>query len=98
MTAFAVDLGELEAAIARLDAARATLAERVGDLDTAIRAAQQDWTGAAATAHEASRQQLMTGIAELQTALAGLRAVAKHAHAVYSEATRANSSTWQQLG
>jgi WXG100 family type VII secretion target len=98
MTAFAVDLAELDAAIGRLDASRAYLADRIAALEAAVADGTQEWTGAAAAAHEAAYERLTTGAAELQRALAGLRAAAKQAHASYASAAAANTATWRHLG
>ena len=98
MTAYDVDLAELEAAIGLLDASRATLADRIAALESTVAEGCRDWTGAAQAAHEAAHQRLMSGAAELQSALAGLRAVAKHAHASYAAAADANAATWGALG
>jgi WXG100 family type VII secretion target len=98
MTAFDVDLIELDAAIGQLDAARSALADRIAELEAAVAEGRRHWTGEAEAAHEAAHQRLTTGAAELQTALAGLRAVAKHAHASYAAAVEANSATWEVLG
>ncbi|MCA1982609.1 WXG100 family type VII secretion target [Nocardioides nematodiphilus] len=98
MTAYDVDLAELDAAIGRLDASRAALADRIAELESAVTQGRRHWQGEAEAAHEAAHQRLMSGAAELQSALAGLRAVAKHAHAAYAAAAEANSATWDVLG
>jgi len=98
MTAYDVDLAALDAAIGQLDASRATLADRIAELESAVAEGRQHWTGEAELAHEAAHERLMRGAAELQAALAGLRAVAKHAHASYAAAAEANAATWSALG
>lgn len=98
MTAFAVDVAELDIVVARLGASHALLADRVAELEQAVRAGQHDWTGAASEAHAAAHERLMTGAAEIRAALAGLQAAARQAHGSYTAATEANTLTWRQLG
>ncbi len=97
MTKYKVDLAELDAVIASLDAFAKTFATQLGELDTAISALQADWLGEAATAQAVAHRKIAAGASEMHSGLTGLHAVARHAHASYTAAIQANVATWKQL-
>lgn len=97
MTTFKVDLAELDAVVASLDAFKTTFATQLTDLETANKALRRDWLGEAAEAQRVAHERIATGAKEMQTALAGLHAAARHAHASYTAAVSANVQTWNQV-
>ena len=54
------------------------------------------WTGAAAQAQESAHEQWRAGAAEVQDALAALRAVGPTAHENYAAAVLANRRMWRE--
>lgn len=97
MTAFKVDLAELDAVVGSLDSFKTTFAGQLGDLDTAITALQRDWLGDAADAQQVAHRRIVQGAQDMRTALAGLHQAARHAHTSYTAAVTANVQTWKQL-
>lgn len=97
MTRFKVDLDELDAVVASLDAFAATFARQLGDLQTTIAALQKDWLGEAAEAQATAHQRLASGAKEMHTAVVALHGAARHAHQSYSAAVAANQTMWKQV-
>ena len=98
MTAYEVDLVELDAVVADLAASGTALTARFAELDAAVAQARQDWSGVAVDAATDAHRQLMAGARELHAALVGLRAAARQAHLSYTAAESANAATWRHLG
>ncbi|WGL53949.1 WXG100 family type VII secretion target [Nocardioides sp. BP30] len=97
MTAFKVDLDELDHVVSSLETFSTALAARLTDLQSTVDALQQDWLGEAAEAQALAQARLAKGGREIHAAVLELHQAARQAHASYSAAVRANSSTWKQL-
>jgi len=98
VTAFEVDLAQLDAVVADLTTCGTALAERLAELDAAVAEGEQEWTGTAAAAQASAHQQIMAGAHELHAALLGLQAAARQAHLSYTAGVTANAATWRHLG
>lgn len=97
MTSFRVDLVELDAVIGDLEGFLGRLTRELDDLQTTVAGLQQDWRGAAADAQQTAHRRLVGGADEMRTALAGLHAVARHAHESYSASAEANGAMWRRV-
>lgn len=94
MTAFGVDLGALDEAIARMAAFEREVAGQVDDLDARARQVCGSWSGVAAEEYAAAHAAWARGARELHAALAVLRRAAATAHGNYGAAVTANRAMW----
>lgn len=97
MTRFSVDLDEVAAVVADLDAFERQLTARLGEVDRLVATLQSAWTGAAADAQAQAHRQWASGAAEMHSALLQMREAAQRAHENYSGAAEANTRIWRQV-
>lgn len=94
---YGVDTSELQDVIAQLAAFEARLEQRIADADRTVATLHATWTGRAAAEHRAAHARWTAAQAQMQDALARLRAIAATAHGNYSGAVAANTSMWDAL-
>ena len=93
----AVDMAELDAVIADVQACETRLETLTDDLDRQVRALQDSWEGLAAQAQQEAHAEWTRGMRDMRTALADLRAAARQAHSNYSGAADTNVAMWRQV-
>lgn len=96
MSAFTVDLDDLDAAVVRLRRVERLVEDRLARIDSRMRALYGSWRGDAATAQRAAHDDWVAGAAEMRTALGALRSVAATAHENYCAAVTANTAGWSR--
>jgi WXG100 family type VII secretion target len=94
MTAYSVDLDELDALVARMARFDAALAEHMAKLDARIVRLHRTWTGDAAIAQKAEHDKWMQAARDMRQAMAVMRSAGRTAHANYTRALAANASMW----
>lgn len=94
MTAFSVDLAQLDEAVLRLRRLERFIEGRLADIDRLARALPDSWLGHAAAAQRAVHVQWLAGAEQMRQAAAALRLAAATAHLNYSAAVRANRDAW----
>jgi WXG100 family type VII secretion target len=97
MTSYDVDVDELAAVIAAMEACGRDLVEVATEVESSHRVLHDGWAGLASDAHTTSHSSWRTGFAEMAAALAGLRAVGDTARSNYSLAVEANVAMWEQV-
>jgi WXG100 family type VII secretion target len=98
MTAFEVDLDELQEALGELASCQRDLISVAGDIDAAQERLQADWSGIASAAQATTYESWRSDCADMVTALAALRGIVTAADAHYSQAVAANLELWRQVG
>ncbi len=68
--------------------------DRLRDIQTRVTELHINWSGQAAEAHRIASTEWATGAAEMNTALAELRAALEHARSVYQGAGQTNVDMW----
>lgn len=91
---FAVDLAELDDTVALLARGEDTLEAELADVRRQVAGLHADFEGLTAEAHASAQTEWEGGFAQMQEALADLRAAARIAHDNYRAAVEANLSMW----
>jgi WXG100 family type VII secretion target len=94
MTAFRVDLDQLDALVTLMQNRSATIEAAVEALDARIAALHDVWTGAAAAAQLAAHEQWREGAGQMREGLDAMREAARTAHGNYAAAVGANQRMW----
>ena len=94
---FAVDLADLDAVIADVQATENALEALTDDLEKQVAALQAVWEGLAAEAQAEAHRTWEEGMRGMRAALAELRASARTAHTNYTAAPDANVTMWESL-
>lgn len=94
MSGFAVDLELLGQLVERMAACGQRLERVQEDVDARMKRLVVVWHGAAAVEQAQAHQRWLSGSAQMQEALAALRAIGHTAHGNYSSAVRANAQMW----
>lgn len=97
MSAFDVDIDHLRSVVASLAACQGSLIDLAGGVDAEAARLHDEWSGLARDASVASYGAWRAGLADMVTALAGLRGVADTAGANYAAAVGANLAMWHQV-
>lgn len=97
MDGYRVDLGQLEAVMARLERFDRVLEWVLADADQQVERLHRTWTGQAAAQHREAHQKWAQGAADLKQALAEMHQVAATAHGNYSRAADTNVAMWRQV-
>lgn len=97
MTAFDVDLAELRTALADLAGCQRDLLALAGDIAHAQARLADDWTGRASDAQGSAYSSWRDDVADMVSALAGLRAIVVAADEHYTSAAAANVALWSQV-
>ena len=97
MTAYDVDVDELAAVIAAMEACGRDLADLATEVESSHRTLHDGWTGLASDAHTTSHSSRRSSFAEMTNALAGLRSLGDVARSNYSLAVEANVAMWEQV-
>lgn len=91
MTAFRVDLDELDHVVSRLTALGKVLTEELAKIDTQVaHLHSSSWSGTAATAHSEAHAQWAASAKTFNEGVDEMRQVARHAHGQYTKAHTAN--------
>ncbi|WP_107771070.1 WXG100 family type VII secretion target [Nocardioides sediminis] len=97
MTAYDVDVDELVAVIAAMEACGQGLADLATEVESAHRVLHDGWTGLASDAHTTSHSSWRSSFAEMTAALEGLRTVGDTSRSNYTLAVEANVAMWEQV-
>lgn len=97
MTAFDVDLAELRVALADLAGCQRDLLALAADIAQAQADLAADWSGRASDAQGAAYASWRDDVADMVSALAGLRAIVVAADEHYSSAAATNVALWSQV-
>ena len=97
MTAFDVDLDELQGVVAALAACQRALIDVGGDIEAEHARLHEHWLGRASDASASSYGAWREGCAEMVTALAALRGLGEAADNNYRGAVAANLAMWEQV-
>jgi WXG100 family type VII secretion target len=97
MTAYDVDVDELAAVIAAMEACGQDLVDLATEVESSHRVLHDGWAGLASDAHTSSHEGWRTSFADMTTALAGLRSLGDVARSNYSTAVAANVAMWEQV-
>lgn len=97
MTGYQVDVDELGAVLASMQACGRALTGLADVVEAETRELHERWDGLAREAHAASYDRWRVGFAEMAAALAGLRSVAETSRANYTAAVEANLAMWEQV-
>lgn len=97
MTAYDVDVAELAAVIAAMEACGQDLADLATEVQSSHRVLHDRWAGLASDAHATSYEGWRASFADMTTALAGLRSLGDVARSNYSTAVAANVAMWEQV-
>ena len=87
---YRVELDELLAFVARLEAFEAKAEAIASRVDRQVADLHTTWSGDASSAHKATHDEWMAGAAQMREAAAELRAAANHAHKNYTDAVTTN--------
>lgn len=94
MTAFSVDLAQLDETVLRLRRLERFIEDRLANIDRRARALPESWLGDAATVQRIAHEEWLVGAEQMRQATAALRLAAATAHENYSAAVRANRDAW----
>ena len=94
MSAFRVDLEQLDLLVEKMAAVEAQLVGVHDDVDSRMRRLHVVWTGRAAAEHQLAYREWASGSREVHEALARLRQIAHTAHTNYGSAVSANRAMW----
>lgn len=94
---YAVDLDDLDEAIARMTRFQDLLERQIAHLDTTVADLHLTWTGAAAEAQRAAHDEWATGARAMHEGIGDMIAAARLAHANYLAAVTANQEMWGPL-
>ena len=97
MSGYGVDTDALAGVVTDVAASGRALEGLAADVEQQVRDLHDAWTGRAADAHAAAHHEWAQGLAEMRTALAGLRRAAGAAHDHYAGAAAANEALWGQV-
>ena len=97
MSAFDEDIDHLRSVVASLAACQGSLIDLAGDVDAEAARLHDEWSGLAREASMTSYGAWRSGLADMVTALAGLRGVVDTAGANYAAAVEANVTMWHQV-
>ncbi|WP_433664715.1 WXG100 family type VII secretion target [Nocardia sp. CA-128927] len=92
--AYTVNLEQLDAAVAVLQAFSRDVEAELADIDRRIGELHLSWSGDAATAQQQAHSRWMAGAAELRQNLDELREIARKAHTNYTAAIETNTRMW----
>lgn len=95
---FTIDLDELDSVIGDVERTEGSLERLTSDLEKQMKALHGVWQGLAAQAHTEAHQQWNDGMADMRTAMAGLREAARAAHGNHTSAGQSNLEMWSDLG
>ncbi len=91
MTAFRVNLDELDHVISRLTALGKILTDELGSIDSQVKQLHSSsWSGIAAAAHAEAHAQWAQSATEFNEGVQEMRDVARHAHEQYAKAHTTN--------
>lgn len=97
MTAYDVDVDELAAVIAAMEACGRDLAGLATEVESLHRTLHDGWAGLASDSHTTSHSSWRSSFAEMTAALEGLRAVGDTSRTNYTLAVEANVAMWEQV-
>ena len=97
MTAFDVDLDELQSVVTTLAAVQRALVDLGGDIEAEHVGLHGHWLGQASDAHAAAYGSWREGCADMVSALAALRGLGEAAEGNYRAAVDANLAMWEQV-
>jgi WXG100 family type VII secretion target len=97
MTAYDVDVDELAAVIAAMEACGQDLVDLATEVESSQQVLHDGWAGLASDAHTSSHEGWRASFTDMTAALAGLRALGDVARSNYSTAVRANLAMWEQV-
>lgn len=97
MTAYSVDLDELDRVIERMATFDSALDGHLSKLETRIERLHTTWTGDAAKAQKAEHDKWMQAARDMRQAMATMRSASKTAHANYTRAINTNVSMWNEV-
>lgn len=97
MTAYSVDLDQLDRVIGQMAKFDTALDEHMKKLDARINRLHTTWSGDAAKAHKVEHDKWMQAAREMRHAMATMRSAGNTAHANYTRAIAANVSMWDEV-
>lgn len=91
---FRVDLVGMQSLVDHAAGLEKRIEDRLREIQDRLADLHVDWSGTAAEAHRIASGEWAAGAAEMNTALAELRAALDHARSVYQQAGVANVAMW----
>jgi WXG100 family type VII secretion target len=88
--AFSVDLDKLEDLAARMRTYKATVADRLSELEQKAKEMEGAWRGAAAVAYQEAHAEWLAGVTDMQDGILALEEAVKAAHTSYTSAAAEN--------